>query len=114
MTYSAKRTLVSKPYEANYSLNEYLWDGLDLGAQLILDAVQSESILVSDQVDRNAQVSEPTRTADSMQVRFGHLRKVEVDDNVHSLNVDTASKQICSNTYFPIDIIDNHLHSIAH
>ena len=32
---------------------DHLWDGLDLCAQLLLDAVQGEAIVVSDQVDGN-------------------------------------------------------------
>ncbi len=39
----------------------HLGDGLDLGAELLLDPVQGESIVVGDQVDRHTQVSEPTR-----------------------------------------------------
>ena len=34
-------------------LVDHLWDGLDLRAQLLLDAVQGEAIVVSDQVDGN-------------------------------------------------------------
>jgi hypothetical protein len=42
-------------------MRTYLGDGLDLGAELLLDPVQGESIVVGDQVDRHTQVSEPTR-----------------------------------------------------
>lgn len=35
-----------------------------------------------------------TRSADTMQVSLGHLREIEIDNNVHGLDVDTASEQI--------------------
>jgi hypothetical protein len=71
-----------------------LGNGLDFRAQFVLDAVQGKAIFVRDQVDGNAQVTKPTRTTDSMQVRLGHLRKIEIDDHIDSLNVDTTSKQV--------------------
>lgn len=75
-----------------------LGNGLDLRAQLVLDAVQGKSVLVRDEVNGNAQVSESARTTDSVQVRFSHLGEIEVDHHVDSLDVNTASKQICLNT----------------
>jgi hypothetical protein len=71
-----------------------LGNGLDFRAQFVLDAVQGKAIFVRDQVDGNAQVTKPTRTTDSVQVRLGHLRKIEIDDHIDSLNVDTTSKQV--------------------
>ena len=72
----------------------YLGNGLDFRAQFVLDAVKGKAILVRDQIDGNAQVAESTRTTDSVQVRLGHLRKIEIDDHSDSLNVDTTSEQI--------------------
>ena len=68
--------------------------GLDLGAELLLDLVQSESVLVGDQVDGNAEMSEAARATDTMQVGLGHLGEVEVDDHVDGLDVDTAREQV--------------------
>ena len=31
-----------------------------------------------------------------MQISFRHFRKVEIDNNVHSLNVDTTSEQVAA------------------
>merc|ERR1719400_1063570 len=39
-------------------------------------------------------MAEPSGPTDSVQVGFRHLREVEVDDNVDSLDVDTASQQV--------------------
>jgi hypothetical protein len=44
---------------ATLETRTHLGDGLDLGAELLLDPVQGESIVVGDQVDRHTQVSEP-------------------------------------------------------
>jgi hypothetical protein len=49
------------PGSATLETRNHLGDGLDLGAELLLDPVQGESIIVGDQVDRHTQVSEPTR-----------------------------------------------------
>jgi hypothetical protein len=49
------------PGAATMETRTHLGDGLDLGAELLLDPVQGESIVVGDQVDRHTQVSEPTR-----------------------------------------------------
>ncbi len=52
---------IKTPRSATLETRTHLGDGLDLGAQLLLDPVQGESIVVGDQVDRHTQVSEPTR-----------------------------------------------------
>ena len=56
--------------------------------------MEGESILVCNQVDGDTQVTEATRTTNTMQVSFGHLGEVEVDDHVHGLDVDTAGEQV--------------------
>ena len=59
--------------------------------------MQSEAILIRYQIYGDTQMAESTRTTDPVQVRFRHLGKVEVDHNVHRLNVDTTGEQICRN-----------------
>ena len=56
--------------------------------------MEGESILVCNQVDGDTQMTEATRTTNTMQVSFGHLGEVEVDDHVHGLDVDTAGEQV--------------------
>lgn len=36
----------------------------------------------------------PTRSADTVEVCLGILGKVEIDDNIDGLNINTASEQI--------------------
>lgn len=56
--------------------------------------MQGEPILVRDQVDGDTEVAEPTRAPDAVEVRLRHARKVEVDDDVDGLHVDTAREQV--------------------
>lgn len=60
----------------------------------MLDAVQGEPVLVGDEVDRDAEMTEPARTADPVKVRLRHLGEVEVDDDVHGLHVYAAREQV--------------------
>ena len=71
-----------------------LRDRLDLRAELLLDLVEVETVLVSDKVDREAQVSKAARATDTVQVRLAVLGEVKVDDDVDGLDVDTASEEV--------------------
>ena len=72
----------------------YPWDGLDLCSQLLLNSVESKSVVVGDQVDGHSQVTEPSATTDSVQVGLGHLGEVEVDDDVDGLDVDAPGEEV--------------------
>ena len=69
-------------------------DGLDLCAQLLLDPVQSKSVVVGDQVDCDSKVTESAASSDPVKVGLGHLGEVEVDDDVDGLDVDTAGEEV--------------------
>lgn len=56
--------------------------------------MKSEPVLVRDKVDGDTEVAEASGTPDSVQVRLGHLREIEVDHDVHSLDVDTTREEI--------------------
>lgn len=94
-------TFIEKIKQCKYNENLHeisktnLRNGLDFSAKFTLNAMQGETIFVSNQIDSNTQVSKPTRTTNPVQVSFSHLGKVEVDDHVHSLDVNTTSEQIC-------------------
>jgi hypothetical protein len=72
----------------------FLWDGLNVCLQLLLDAAQIVAVLEGDEVDRNAQMTETSRSSDTMQVGLGVAREVKVDDHIHRLNVNAASEQV--------------------
>ena len=96
-------------------LVDLTWNGENFCAELLFDLVHGESIFVGDQTDRNAQMTEATWSTNTMatngrkqrqinslgthidfnlQIGFAEPRKVEVDDHVHGLNVDTTCEQI--------------------
>lgn len=70
------------------------WYGTDFCAELLFNAMQSEPVVVGNQVNRHPEVTEPATPPDPVQVRLRHLWKVEVDDDIHGLNVDAASEKI--------------------
>ena len=67
---------------------------LNLRAQLLLDLVQIEPVLIRDQIDRQTQMSKATTSAHTMEVSLRVLGKVKVDNDVHSLDVDTAGEEV--------------------
>jgi hypothetical protein len=71
-----------------------LRDGLDFGPQLLLNLVQVEPVLVGDQVDRQPEMTESTRTTDTVKVRFAILGEIKVDHDVDSLNINTAREEV--------------------
>lgn len=72
----------------------YFWNRFDLRSKLLFDAVQGEAVLVRYQVDRDPEVTESSRATDTMKVRLRHLGKVEVDHNIHCLDIYSPRKQI--------------------
>ena len=67
---------------------------MDLRSQLLLNAVQVETIFPVDQVDSKTEVTETSRSTDAMEVGLRVLWKIEIDNNVDSLNIDTTGEQI--------------------
>ena len=72
----------------------YLGNGFDFGAEFGFNFVQGESVVVGDQVDCHTEMAEPSGPTDSVQVGLRHLGEVEVDDNIDSLDVNTAGQQV--------------------
>lgn len=56
--------------------------------------MQREAVLIRDEVDGDTEVAEAPRAADAVQVRLGHAREVEIDDDVDGLHVDAAREQV--------------------
>ena len=74
-----------------------LWNGSNLGTELLLDFVKVEAVIPVDQVDRNSQMSETSRSTNTMEVGLRILREIEIDDYVDSLDVDATGKKIRAN-----------------
>ena len=69
-------------------------NGQDLRSKLLLGLVQVVAVVVRDQVHSQTQMSEATRSANAVQVRLAVLGEVEVDDDVHSLDIDSACEEV--------------------
>ena len=69
-------------------------DGLDFAAELLLDAVEVQAIVVRDEVDGKTKVAETACATNTVEVRFTVLGEVEVDHHVDTLDVDTAREQV--------------------
>lgn len=88
-------------------------NGLDLRAQLLLDLVQTKAVLVGDQIDRQTQVTKASRATNAMQVGLRCLWKIEIDDHIHRLNVDSASEQIRADQVTSGTVAELVEHSVA-
>jgi hypothetical protein len=60
----------------------------------LFDSIQIEPIFPVDQVDSKTKMTKATRATNAMQVSFGVLGKVEIDDNIDSLNIYSAGQEI--------------------
>ena len=72
-------------------------NGLDRRVQLLLDLEEIEAIRVGDEVNGKTKVTEATRSTNTMEVSFGVLGEIEVDNDVDGRDIDTASKKVRRN-----------------
>ena len=70
-------------------------DRPDLRAQLLLDPVKGEAILVGNQVDGHSEVTKAAGPSNTVEVGLGHLGEVKVDDHIYCLDVDASSEEVC-------------------
>ena len=75
-------------------LVDVLRDRLDLSVQIVLNIEHVILVVLADEVDRETEMAEPTRTTDPVQVSVGLAWEIEVDDNVNRDDVDTTGKDI--------------------
>lgn len=71
-----------------------LGNGLNLSTKLLLDTIKVEAVFPVDQIDGQAKMTKSARATNAMQISFCVLGKVEVDDNIDGLDVDTTGQQI--------------------
>ena len=76
------------------SLSNGRLDRLELCAQLFLDAVQVEAVIVCDKIDAQARVTKAATAANAVQVGLGVLGEIEIDHHVHTLNVNASGKKV--------------------
>ena len=78
-------------------LVDILRNGLDLRVQVVLNVKHVVLVVLADKVDSQTQVTEPTRTTDSMQVSVRLPGEIEVDDHVDRDDIDTAGEYVRGN-----------------
>ena len=76
------------------ALVDHLGDGADLRAELVLDSVQGEVVVVRNEVEGDAEVAKAAGPTDAVEVGLSHLGEVKVDDDVDCLDVDTAGEEV--------------------
>lgn len=69
---------------------DLLGDGLHGNIEFLFDFDEVILVIVGDEIDGDTQVSETSGTSDTMQVGFGVLREIEIDDHVDGLHVNTT------------------------
>ena len=69
-------------------------DGTDFRSQILLDHPQRMTVIVRDQIHGQSQVTETSRSADTVKVRLGILREIKVDNNIDTLNINTTREEI--------------------
>lgn len=82
---------------------------LYLRSKLLLNAIQVESVFVCDKIDCETQVSKATRSSNSVEVCFGVFGEVEIDDDVHGLDINAPREQVRTNevpTYAVTEIVE--------
>ncbi len=70
-------------------------------------------VLLSDKVDGETEVAETTRTTDSMQIGLRVLGEVEVNHDVHRLDVDTTGEQVSANEATGFTILEVVIDAVA-
>lgn len=87
-------------------LVDVLRNGRNFRIQLIFNLEQMMLIALGDEVDGEAEVTESTGSANSMEVGLGVLGVVEVDDDVDGEDVDTTSEQISAHQAASLAILE--------
>lgn len=85
----------------------------NLGAKLLLDFVEVETIIPIDQVDRHSQMSKTTRSTNTMEVGLCVLWEIEVDDYVDSLNVNATCKKVRANEIAAYTVTEVMKHTVT-
>jgi len=77
-------------------LVDVLWDSLNLSVKLVFNLKHIVLVILGDEVNGQSQVSESSRTANSMQVSVTIAWEVEVDNNIDRHDINTSREQICT------------------
>ena len=67
---------------------------MDFDIKFLLDFNHIKLIFISDEIDGQSEVTESSRSSDSVQVGLGIFWEIEVDDYIDRLDIDTSGDQI--------------------
>ena len=70
-------------------------------------------VLLGDEVDGEAKVAKTTRTTDSVQIGLWVLGEVEVDYDIHRLDVNTTSEEISAHEAASLSILEIMIDTVA-
>lgn len=70
------------------------WDWFNFSTKFLLNLVQTVSIVPTHQVNSQTQVTKSTGTTNSVQVCFGRLWEIEIDNHINGLDINTSGQQI--------------------
>jgi len=62
----------------------------------LFNLVKIETVFIGNEVDGQTQMAKPPRASNAVEVGFRILGKVEIDDNIYSLNVNASGEQVCA------------------
>jgi len=71
------------------------WDRTNLRTQLLLHSSQPLTVVLGNQIHSQTQVPKTSRTTNAVQIGLTVLGKIKVNDNIHGLDIDTSSEEIC-------------------
>jgi len=71
----------------NWNFYHFTWR-----SQTLNTTTQDLPVIISDEVDSDAEVSITTWSTDAMQVRLRVLWEVKVNDDIHSLDINASRK----------------------
>ena len=72
------------------------WNRFYLSVQLILNLEHILLIVFSDEIDSKTEMSKSTGSSDSMQIGFGISCKIEIDNDIYCLDIDTSRENVCT------------------
>lgn len=76
------------------SLVNRLGDGLNFCAQLLLNLVKVETVLVGYEVDGQSQVSKSTGSTNTMEICLAVLGEIKVDDDIDGLDINSTREKV--------------------
>jgi hypothetical protein len=68
-----------------------------LRTELIFNLEKIVLIILRDEIDSQSKMAKSSRSADSMEISLCKSRKVEVDNHIYRLNVDTSGENVSAN-----------------